>query len=348
VDQRLSHFASFGVSEGIQEVHFQSRLEATPLRAGPAAPARDVPWGNGSIMSHVLTLLLALASCGPADGPLERAAAPAEVREQVLARLNEERAAAGLVPLVLDGRLSAVAQQAADDIARQGVRAYEEDGLRDALRQTRRRLARAGYEAHGWSEGWAMTGGGVERAVGGEGGMLEQAREADWRHLGVGIATLDGTPVYTFVLAWPEGDYFARETAAISDLAGVREAMLERANALRAAAGAPPLAADARLDLAAQRHAEDMLARSYYDHRTPEGHGPRERLEAAGVTHASRLGENIARGQTSVEEVLAAWRRSRDHRRNLLHPGFTRLGVGMARGRTPDGWTVVWVQNFAG
>ncbi len=299
-------------------------------------------------MLHVLSLLLILPACAPADRPLDRAAAPAEVRQAVLARLNEERASAGLVPLALDARLSAVAQQAADDIAGQGVRAYEEDGLRDALRQTRRRLAQAGYEAHGWSEGWAMTAGGVERAVGGEGGVLEEARDADWRHLGVGVSALDGTPVYTFVLAWPEVDYFDRETAGISDLERVREAMLEQANDLRAAAGAPPLAADERLHLAAQRHAEDMLARSYYDHRTPEGDGPRERVAAAGVTRASRFGENIARGQTSVEEVLAAWRRSRDHRKNLLHPGFTRLGVGMARGRTPDGWTVVWVQNFAG
>lgn len=299
-------------------------------------------------MLHVLSLLLPLLSCAPVDRPPDdRAAAPSEVRRAVLARLNEERTSAGLVPLALDSRLSAVAQRAADEIARQGIRAYEEDGLRDALRQTRRRLGQAGYEAHGWSEGWAVTTGGVERAVAGEGGLLEQARDADWRHLGVGVAALDGAPVYTFVLAWPEADFFSRETAGISDLSRVRQAMLEQANGLRAAAGAPPLAADERLDRAAQRHAEDMLARSYYDHRTPEGHGPRERVEAAGA-RASRFGENIARGQTSVEEVLGAWRRSRDHRRNLLHPGFSRLGVGMARGRTADGWTVVWVQNFAG
>ncbi len=290
-----------------------------------------------------LFLLLLLRIVAPA----EPADAAAWTRQGLLWRLNGERAAAGLAPLALNPRLVAVAQQGAEEIARRGVRAYEEAALRDTFAATRRRLAQAGYEAHGWSESYALTAGSLDRVVGGEDGALALARDGDYRHLGVGVSALEGTPVYTFLLAWPEGDFFARETAGLSDLDRVRASMLAAANALRAKAGAGPLARDPRLDAAAQRHAEDMLARSYYAHQTPEGDGPRERLLAAGFTRATACGENIARGPYSVEEVLAAWNKSRDHRRNLLHRGFTHLGVGVARGRGPDGWTVLWVQDFA-
>ncbi|MGH9363112.1 MAG: CAP domain-containing protein, partial [Thermoanaerobaculia bacterium] len=58
-------------------------------------------------------------------------------------------------------------------------------------------------------------------------------------------------------------------------------------------------------------------------------------------------GENIARGAFSVEEALEGWSRSREHRKNLLHDAYTHLGVGYATGRDADGWTVVWVQDFA-
>jgi uncharacterized protein YkwD len=288
----------------------------------------------------LLLLLHLVAPAAPAD-------ASAWTRQSLLWRLNGERAAAGMTPLALDARLVAVAQQGAEVIARRGARAYEEPALRDAFAATRRRLAQAGYEPHGWSESFALTAGSLERVVGGEDGVLAQALDGDYRHLGVGVSALEGTPVYTFLLAWPEDDFFARQTAGLSDLPRVRASMLAAANALRAKAGAPPLAGDPRLDAAAQRHAEDMLARSYYGHETPEGDGPRERLRAAGFNRAAAFGENIARGPYSVEEVLTAWHKSRDHRRNLLHPGFTHLGAGMARGRGPDGWTVIWVQDFA-
>lgn len=294
-----------------------------------------------TIPPALLAALLLLAGPDPAD--------PAGwVRQGVLARLNRERATAGLRPLALDDRLVRVAQQEAEEIARRGVRAYEEAALRETFRHTRHRLARAAYEPHGWSESWALGGGGdLERIVGGADGVLAQARDGDYAHLGVGFSRHDGLPVYTFLLAWPEAEFFARQTTGLADRDAARQAMLAQANALRRAAGAPPLALDPRLNIAAQRHAEDMLARSFYAHDTPEGQGPGERVRAAGYPAPALVGENIARGALSVEEALAGWTRSREHRKNLLHGAFTGLGVGYAAGRDADGWTVVWVQDFA-
>jgi len=41
------------------------------------------------------------------------------------------------------------------------------------------------------------------------------------------------------------------------------------------------------------------------------------------------------------------WLRSSGHRRNILEPRFTHLGVGVAVGRYEDRYQVLWVQEFA-
>lgn len=52
------------------------------------------------------------------------------------------------------------------------------------------------------------------------------------------------------------------------------------------------------------------------------------------------LGENIAAGQSTPEEVVEAWMQSPGHRANILNANFTKLGVG----ETDHYWT----QDFAG
>jgi uncharacterized protein YkwD len=121
--------------------------------------------------------------------------------------------------------------------------------------------------------------------------------------------------------------------------------MLARVNAVRRRAGVPALRSDGTLDRAAQAHAQDMLARSYFAHKSPEGASVRERSRARGYEWR-KIGENIAEGQISVDEVVDTWMDSPGHRRNLLDPGFTELGVGLALGRSGGRYRTVWVQNF--
>jgi uncharacterized protein YkwD len=89
-----------------------------------------------------------------------------------------------------------------------------------------------------------------------------------------------------------------------------------------------------------------MLLHSYYNHRSPQGTSPADRVRKSGYT-AYLVGENIARGPFTVNEAMDNWLQSREHRRNLLHPGFRDLGVGIAVGRNSVGNTVLWVQDFA-
>jgi uncharacterized protein YkwD len=206
-----------------------------------------------------------------------------------------------------------------------------------------------GYQAHSWTERLATSQGDPATLLRdwrrGDPESYRQVLASEVRDLGIGLDRLRGAPLYVFLLAVPQGDYFARGTAGLRDLDRVRAEMLARVNAARKKAGAPPLRSNSRLDQAAQRHAEDMLARGYFAHESPEGKTVRDRARAAGYDWRN-IGENVAEGQFSVDEVMDTWLRSPGHRRNILDPHFKELGVGLARGRSGDTYRVVWVQVF--
>jgi len=208
-------------------------------------------------------------------------------------------------------------------------------------------MARAGYAAHGWAESQVGTVGGPDAVIASwkADPSIGQAMDSHYQDLGIGVADLHGVPFYVFLFAWPRSQYFARQTAGLADAQAVREAMLAVVNAARLVEGRPPLVLDPRLSAAAQAHAQDMLARTYYAHQSPEGSMPRQRVLATGVT-ADLVAENLAAGQTSVENVVDAWLHSVDHRRNMLDPRFTHLGVGIAVGNELHKYKVLWVQDF--
>ncbi|HYN19897.1 MAG TPA: CAP domain-containing protein [Thermoanaerobaculia bacterium] len=291
---------------------------------------------------RLLPLLLAFAMARASAASAED---PAALRESFLARLNQERATAGLQALRLAEPLNRVAQQSAEEIRDRNA---EPPGA-DAMKQIRRQLVRAGYEAHGWSHNFAAGPGDAGAIIAWWKSWNEASflvvTDPDYQELGVGITDFGGTPLYTFLLAWREDEYFSRQTASLADLDSTRAGMLSQVNLQRAAASAAALALNPRLNEVAQRHAEDMLSRSYYDHQTPEGLMPRERVKQAGY-EAFIVAENIARGPTSVEEAMSAWMQSQGHRGNLLHPSFTEMGVGCAVGKNGAGYTVLWVQEF--
>jgi uncharacterized protein YkwD len=293
--------------------------------------------------SFLLLLLAAQAVDSPPAGP----PSPDQVRQSFLVRLNEERTAVGARPLTLSEPLNAVAQQNAEEVRDAGGTSFYDE---KSIPRIQGRLRQAGYRAHGWHQEFAAAPGGAAEVLGWIKTDLPETFRAlldpDYQELGVGLSDLRGSPLYTFFLAWRESESFARETAGLGDLERVRTQMLVRVNAERAAAGAPPLTRDPRLDEAAQRHAEDMLLRSYYNHVSPDGSTPTTRVRKSGYTSRT-VAENIARGPVAVEEVMNNWMGSSGHRRNLLLPAFTQIGIGVVVGRNEAmGDTVVWVQDF--
>lgn len=111
---------------------------------------------------------------------------------------------------------------------------------------------------------------------------------------------------------------------------GVREAILCMVNVERTGRGLHALAADERLDRAAQAHSEDMAARDYFDHETPEGTGPGDRISAQGYVF-STWGENISLGVSSAHDLMEGWMASEGHCQNILRPNFSDLGFGIAQ-----------------
>ena len=119
-------------------------------------------------------------------------------------------------------------------------------------------------------------------------------------------------------------------------LAESRALALQLVNRDRRLNGLKPLVEDPVLAEAAQRHAQDMLDRNYYDHVTPEGKTPSDRFAALGGKGGA--GENIMKMEGAagvvlnfklIEENQKGWMYSPGHRENLLLPDYTHLGYGI-------------------
>jgi uncharacterized protein YkwD len=273
---------------------------------------------------------------------------PEAFRRELLRRLDDERAAAGAPPLRLSPALDRAAQRHVDDVAARGS-LRGEHRPEQAMEQ---RLREAGYDAHQWAEN-LMSGPASPAELlaawrrDDSDGTFRRLLEPVYSDLGIGIGRLDGAPLYSILFAVPQSTAFARETAALRDRERVRAELVTRVDDERRRAGRQQLTFDSRLDEAAQRHADDMLARSYFAHRDPDGKTVRERVREAGFDW-SAIGENIAEGQQSVKEVVESWMRSAGHRENILDRRYTRTGVGLALGRDPKTgeYRILWVQTF--
>src|SRR5436305_2302100 len=100
--------------------------------------------------------------------------------------------------------------------------------------------------------------------------------------------------------------------------AAFAQRVLELTNYQRAKAGLPPLSFETRLSNSARWKAEDMAKRNYFDHADGKGRDFIDRATDYGYRDWHYLGENIAAGQTSPEEVVAEWMASPGHRKNIL------------------------------
>ncbi|WP_406209683.1 sigma-70 family RNA polymerase sigma factor [Streptomyces sp. NBC_01017] len=109
-------------------------------------------------------------------------------------------------------------------------------------------------------------------------------------------------------------------------------------NKERTAAGCGPVTSSAQLAGAAVNHSNDMAERGFFDHVSPDGTDPGDRITAAGYKW-STYGENIARGQQTAAEVMDGWMNSPGHRANILNCSFKEIGIGIHDGAGGPWWT---------
>jgi uncharacterized protein YkwD len=107
---------------------------------------------------------------------------------------------------------------------------------------------------------------------------------------------------------------------------------------------APPLKANPLLERAAAVHAQDMAQHSYLEHESRDGASPADRATRTGYPWRS-VGENIASGQTSPEQVVRDWIGSPEHCANLMSPSFTEMGVAFAVNLN-SGSGIYWTEVF--
>jgi uncharacterized protein YkwD len=111
-------------------------------------------------------------------------------------------------------------------------------------------------------------------------------------------------------------------------------------NEARRKNGLPALEPDKALTTMAQEKSDDMAKRHYFSHTNPEGKTIIDRYDdekPAKIGLAGKIGENIHMGQrndysdikTAARVIVDSWMISPGHRKNILDPAYTHLGVGV-------------------
>ena len=107
--------------------------------------------------------------------------------------------------------------------------------------------------------------------------------------------------------------------------------LFQSTNVQRENNGKADLSLNQKLINAAQTKANDMVARNYWSHNTPDGQEPWVFITNAGYSY-QKAGENLAYGFTTSSDTVTGWMNSPEHRANMLDSSFVDVGFGFANG----------------
>jgi uncharacterized protein YkwD len=112
-------------------------------------------------------------------------------------------------------------------------------------------------------------------------------------------------------------------------------------NRMREKGGLRPLFFHTSTGQVAYLHSKDLCRRKFFDHVNPDGAGPADRLQAAGVSF-TMCGENIimldtartllataSMGKALGDNLVRSWMDSPGHRANIMEGRFREIGVGV-------------------
>lgn len=116
-------------------------------------------------------------------------------------------------------------------------------------------------------------------------------------------------------------------------------------NAERARAGLPGLTYNERLSQAAAGKAQDMFAKQYWAHQSPDGVEPWAFINGAGYSYIA-AGENLARDFNTTPDMVAAWMASPTHAANIMNARYQEIGVAVVNGNLEGIETTLVVQMF--
>jgi uncharacterized protein YkwD len=121
-----------------------------------------------------------------------------------------------------------------------------------------------------------------------------------------------------------------------ANLEAIRAAVLCLVNRERARNGEAPLILNPQLTQAAEGHSHEMVADDYFQHVSPSGLSPVDRIRGTGYIPGTNvgyvIGENLAWGTLGLatpQAIVNAWIASPGHLANILETQYTETGLGI-------------------
>lgn len=114
-------------------------------------------------------------------------------------------------------------------------------------------------------------------------------------------------------------------------LSASEQEMVRLVNEERQKADVAPLKIDLELSRVARIKSQDMYDNNYFSHTSPTYGSPFDMMKKFGISYRT-AGENIAM-HNSVQSAHNGLMNSDGHRRNILNPSFTHIGIGIVNGR---------------
>ncbi len=137
----------------------------------------------------------------------------------------------------------------------------------------------------------------------------------------------------SFLTVEPKGNekvdlHFTTKDVSVSKVD--EQKMLTMVNGERQKVGLNSLSFSEDLAKVGRAHCQDMFARGYFSHYTPEGLSPFDRMMAASINF-NYAGENLALAP-SIELAMSGLMQSPGHKANILSQNFNRVGIGVIDG----------------
>ncbi len=110
--------------------------------------------------------------------------------------------------------------------------------------------------------------------------------------------------------------------------------------------GFAPLHVNPKLTAAAEGKIDDMFAKQYFEHESPDGKSPADIIRGQGYEYIV-VGENLALGNFADDQTLVqAWMDSPGHRANILNDKYDEIGVAVRKGTFEGKEVWLAVQEF--
>ncbi|MDO8558292.1 MAG: CAP domain-containing protein [bacterium] len=154
----------------------------------------------------------------------------------------------------------------------------------------------------------------------------------------IAVALVLKLGVISILTFLPRAYFFADVTSAT---------LVALTNESRKAQGLGELNTNSLLAKAAQEKAQDMVAKNYFAHESPDGKSPWYWFRNAGYRYLY-AGENLAKDFVDSRAVVEAWLASPLHRANILNGNYQEIGIAVASAPSgdPERPSIVVVQMF--